>query len=134
MHILHTEWSNGAGGQERRILSEAMGMQKRGHRVTIATGENCWIAGEAKRLGIPVEFCPMRGKADFKAMRALVDFCRRERVEILHTHSGIDSWIGGIAAKFARVPAVRTRHLFLPLKYNPINFVHYLFDRFFSFF
>jgi glycosyltransferase involved in cell wall biosynthesis len=132
MHILHTEWSNGAGGQERRILSEAMGMQKRGHRVTIATGENCWIAGEAKRLGIPVEFCTMRGKADFRAMRALVDFCRRERVDILHTHSGIDSWIGGIAAKFARVPAVRTRHLFLPLKYNPINFVHYLFDRFFA--
>ena len=132
MHILHTEWSDGAGGQERRILSESVGMQKRGHRVTVATGENCWIAAEARRLGIAVEICPMRGKADFKAIRALVDFCRREQVDIIHTHSGIDSWIGGIAAKLARVPAVRTRHLFLPLKYNPINFVHYLFDRFFA--
>ena len=132
MHILHTEWSDGAGGQERRILSESVGMQKRGHRVTVATGENCWIAAEARRLGIAVEICPMRGKADFKAIRVLVDFCRREQVDIIHTHSGIDSWIGGIAAKLARVPAVRTRHLFLPLKYNPINFVHYLFDRFFA--
>ena len=132
MHILHTEWSDGAGGQERRILSESVGMQKRGHRVTVATGENCWIAAEARRLGIAVEICPMRGKADFKAIRVLVDFCRREQVDIINTHSGIDSWIGGIAAKLARVPAVRTRHLFLPLKYNPINFVHYLFDRFFA--
>lgn len=107
-------------------------MLKRGHRVTIATGVDCWIATEAGRLGIPVEICPMRGKADFKAIRALTNFCRREKVDILHTHSGIDSWIGGIAAKFAGVPAVRTRHLFLPLKYNPINFVHYLFDRFFA--
>ncbi len=74
----------------------------------------------------------MRGKADLRAIRALIRFCRRESVDILHTHSGIDSWVGGIAAKFAGVPAVRTRHLFLPLKYNPINFVHYLFDRFFA--
>ncbi|MDQ3261743.1 MAG: glycosyltransferase family 4 protein [Pseudomonadota bacterium] len=132
MHILHTEWSNGAGGQERRILSESVGMLKRGHRVTIATGADCWIASEARRLGIPVEVCPMRGKADFRAIRALMRFCRRENVDILHAHSGIDSWVGGIAAKFAGVPAVRTRHLFLPLKYNPINFVHYLFDRFFA--
>ena len=107
-------------------------MLKRGHRVTIATGAECWIAGEARRLGIPVEICPMRGKADIRAIRALIKFCRRENVDILHTHSGIDSWIGGIAAKFAGVPAVRTRHLFLPLKYNPINFVHYLFARFFA--
>ena len=132
MHILHTEWSNGAGGQERRILSESEGMLKRGHRVTIATCAECWIAGEARRRGIPVEICPMRGKADVRAIRALIKFCRRENVDILHTHSGIDSWIGGIAAKFAGVPAVRTRHLFLPLKYNPINFVHYLFARFFA--
>ena len=132
VHILHTEWSNGAGGQERRILSESVGMLKRGHRVTIATGAQCWIAGEARRLGIAVEICPMRGKADLRAIRALIKFCRRENVDILHTHSGIDSWIGGIAAKFAGVPAVRTRHLFLPLRYNPINFVHYLFDRFFA--
>lgn len=132
VHILHTEWSNGSGGQERRILSESVGMLKRGHRVTIATGADCWIAGEARRLGIPVEICPMRGKADLTAIRALMRFCRRENVDVLHAHSGIDSWVGGIAAKFAGVPAVRTRHLFLPLKYNPINFVHYLFDRFFA--
>lgn len=109
-----------------------MGMLKRGHRVTIATGSDCWIAAEARRLGIAVEICPMRGKADLTAIRALIRFCRREKVDILHAHSGIDSWVGGIAAKFAGVPAVRTRHLFLPLKYNPINFVHYLFDRFFA--
>jgi glycosyltransferase involved in cell wall biosynthesis len=107
-------------------------MRKRGHRVTIATGADCWIAAEAGRLGIPVEICPMRGKVDIKAIKLLTNFCRRERVDILHAHSGIDSWIGGFAAKFAGVPAVRTRHLFLPLKYNPINFVHYLFDRFFA--
>ena len=131
MHILHTEWSDGAGGQERRVLSESLGMQARGHRVTIVTGEHCWIGSEARRVGIPVTYCAMKGKTDIKAIRKLMDFCRREQVDILHTHSGIDSWVGGIAAKFANVPAVRTRHLFLPLKYNPINFVHYLFDRFF---
>jgi hypothetical protein len=31
MWILHTEWSDGLSGQEKRILAEATGLAKRGH-------------------------------------------------------------------------------------------------------
>ena len=35
MRILHTESSLGWGGQEIRILTEARGLQDRGHRVRV---------------------------------------------------------------------------------------------------
>lgn len=35
LSIIHSEWSNGWGGQEIRILSECLGMARRGHRVAL---------------------------------------------------------------------------------------------------
>lgn len=132
MRILHTEWSNGWGGQERRILLEAQGMQARGHQVWIATRPSCWIVDAARKLGISVITMPMRGRFDPAAIWQLYRFMRKQRIDIMHTHSGIDSWLGALAAKLAGVPIVRTRHLFLPLKRSGLNFVHYLTDCVFS--
>lgn len=132
LRICHSEWSDGFGGQERRILLECVGLQERGHYVEIVTRPSCWIAEEARRRGIAVTEIDMRSKFDFKAIRALAKHLRAEKFDVLHTHSGIDSWIGGIAAKLAKMPAlVRTRHLFMPFKRSPLNFVHYLPDRIF---
>ena len=132
MRILHTEWSDGWGGQERRILLEARGLIERGHTVMLATRPSCWIAGEAARLGIPVHTMPMRGKFDFRAALELARLIKRAKIDLLHTHSGIDAWIGAFAGKLAGVPVVRTRHLYLPLKRRWFNLVHYLTDCVFS--
>ena len=35
LNIIHSEWSNGWGGQEIRILTECQGMAARGHRVAL---------------------------------------------------------------------------------------------------
>jgi glycosyltransferase involved in cell wall biosynthesis len=60
----------------------------------------------------------------------LARYLRRESIQVVNTHSGVDSWIGGLAAKLARTPVlVRTRHLNIPLKRNWFNFVHYLADQ-----
>ncbi|HEY6898678.1 MAG TPA: glycosyltransferase [Rhodocyclaceae bacterium] len=132
MKILHTEWSDGWGGQERRILLECDGLRARGHTVEIATRESCWIAREAESRGIPVSFFPMRRKLDVSGIRQLSLHLKQQQFDVVHTHSGMDAWIGGIAAKLAGTPAlVRTRHLFMPFHRSPLNFVHYLPDRLF---
>lgn len=132
LKILHTEWSDGWGGQERRILLECEGLMARGHQVEIATRESCWIAKEARSRGIPTSFFPMARKLDFTAIRQLKAHLQQGRFDVVHTHSGIDAWIGGIAAKWAGTPAlVRTRHLFMPFHRSLLNFVHYLPDRLF---
>lgn len=130
LRILHTEWSDGWGGQERRIISEMAGLQERGHHMVLATRPQCKIAGEAAKHGIPVIFLPMRGKADLRSILPLARYLRREAIQVVDTHSGVDSWIGAFAAKLAGTPVlVRTRHLNIPLKRSWLNFVHYLADR-----
>src|SRR5262249_36865548 len=46
----------------------------------------------------------------------------RERVDLVHTHSSVDGWLGGAAARLARVPVVRTRHVSIPIRgrWNPV--------------
>ena len=127
--VLHTEWSDGWGGQERRIINEMAGMQARGHTVWLATRPQARIAREARARGIRVETLPFAGKFHLPTIAGLVRLIRREGVKIVDTHSGIDSWAGGLAAKWAGVALVRTRHLNNPLRRHPFNFVHYLPDR-----
>jgi glycosyltransferase involved in cell wall biosynthesis len=126
--VIHTEWSDGWGGQERRIVSEMLGMIRRGHRMLLVTRPESRIGAEARALGIPVELLPFRGKFDPATIRGICRLAKRGHYEIVNTHSGIDSWVGGIAAKLAGARLVRTRHLNLPLKRRWLNFVHYLPD------
>lgn len=124
--VLHTEWSDGWGGQERRVLSEMVGMRERGYRQLLACRSNSVIGQEAKAKGISVVNLPFAGKFDIASIRGLVRLIRAEGIDLVSTHSGIDSWVGAIAARWAGVLVVRTRHLNLPLKRNLLNFVHYL--------
>jgi glycosyltransferase involved in cell wall biosynthesis len=128
MKILHTEWSDGWGGQERRIVSEMAGMQKRGHAVWLATRPTARIAEQARLAGIPVVFLPFAGKFHLPTLKGLVRLIRRHDIRIVNTHSGIDSWVGGLAARWAGTRLVRTRHLNIPLRRNLLNFIHYLPD------
>ncbi len=126
--ILHSEWSDGWGGQERRVLAEMAGMARRGHRLTLVTRPQATIAAQARRLGIAVMVLPFRGKFDPISIAGTYRLIRRDRVDIVNTHSGVDSWVGGLAAKLAGSTLVRTRHLNLPLRRRWHNFVHYLPD------
>lgn len=127
---MHTEWSDGWGGQERRIVSEMVGMQARGHELALLCRPHCLIRGHAERAGIETFCLPMRGSADISSILQMAWWLRHRRTEVVNTHSGVDTWIGSLAAKLARTPAlVRTRHLDLPLKRTAANFVHFLPDR-----
>ena len=130
MRILHTEWSDGWGGQECRILCEMEGMVQRGHEVTLATRDHTKIAIAAADAGIPVMLLPFRGRMDHRSILPLARYLRRGQFDVVNTHSSVDSWIGGLAAKLAGTPVlVRTRHLHLHLKRNWLNFVHYMPDK-----
>lgn len=127
--ILHTEWSDGWGGQERRIHAEMLGMQRRGHKVLLAARPGSILARQAAAGGIAVEFVDFAGKFDLSSILRLKAIIAREGVQIVNTHSGIDSWVGALAARLAGVKLVRTRHLNLPLQRRWYNFVHFMAHR-----
>jgi glycosyltransferase involved in cell wall biosynthesis len=114
LSIVHTEASAGWGGQEIRILSEALGMLGRGHHVRLVTPPGTAIALAAARAGIPVTALPIqkKGMRDFWSLRRWLG-AERTHVDIVNTHSSTDSWLTAIACATMRdaPPIVRTRHV-----------------------
>jgi glycosyltransferase involved in cell wall biosynthesis len=111
--ILHTESSLGWGGQEHRILAEAKIMRERGHRLLIACDPRGELYRRADRESLP--FFPLKfgGRANFSAWLGLRRHLQQERVDLLNTHSSLDSWVGFLVwlTLGNKIKLVRTRHL-----------------------
>ena len=117
MKVLHTESSTGWGGQENRTLQEAIQMRARGVDIRFACRRGAKLGQRARELGFPVEEFPMRNSFDPLSIIRLARCLRRQRVDIINTHSGRDTLLAGMAARLvsARPRIVRTRHLILPI-------------------
>jgi glycosyltransferase involved in cell wall biosynthesis len=57
----------------------------------------------------------MRGTTDVRALLRLRALMRARRVDLVHTHSSVDSWLATLAAKSRRLPVVRSRHVTIPI-------------------
>ena len=130
--VLHTEWSDGWGGQEIRILNEMLAVRERGVEVYLACRQNARILEKALEQGIPVFTLPFQGNTDLKTFFGLMRIIRREKIDIVNTHSGKDTWVGGLAAKLAGAKFIRTRHLSNPINPSRLNFINSLADFIFT--
>ncbi len=121
LRILHTEASTGWGGQEIRILTEMDALRGRGHRLGLIAQPGAEILARARGAGFPAFEIRMRGALDLVAAAQVARVLRREGAEILNTHSSVDAWVGGWAGRCLGIPIVRTRHLAIPLRANPLS-------------
>jgi glycosyltransferase involved in cell wall biosynthesis len=112
VRILHTESSCGWGGQELRILTEAAGLIKRGHEVSLACPPQATIASRAKQFGLPVHALPIERKT-IAGLLAMRRFLKAHRFDVINTHSSTDSWLAALACASIgqAAPIVRTRHI-----------------------
>lgn len=114
--IVHTESSLGWGGQEIRILTEAEGMMRRGHRVRLLCPPEARIYAEAGRFNVPVDALAI-GRKNFTGLAAMIRWLRANPEEcsgaVINTHSSTDSWLAALAmlALGRPAPIVRTRHI-----------------------
>lgn len=120
--VLHTESSRGWGGQEVRIVTEATWLRERGVRVVLAAQPGSRIRREAERVAVETVEVAMRAAWDLPAMFRLARVVRQEKIDVVHTHSSIDAWVGGCAARLCNVPVVRSRHVSIPIRasFNPV--------------
>jgi glycosyltransferase involved in cell wall biosynthesis len=122
LRIVHTESSLGWGGQEIRILSEARGLMRRGHHVRLLCPAQAPIHTEAGAWGVPAVALPIERKR-LQGLRALFEWFRGHRCDVVNTHSSTDSWLAALAllALGRPVPIVRTRHISAPVPHNALS-------------
>lgn len=116
MNILHLEASPGWGGQEMRILLEAEGMRERGHTVILGVMRGGKLIEEARRKNFIVYELNFKKSGWIITCLYLLKIFWKHQIDLVNTHSSLDSWIGGIVARLARKSVVRTRHLSTPVK------------------
>jgi glycosyltransferase involved in cell wall biosynthesis len=127
--ILHTEWSEGFGGQEMRILLEIQEHQKGGHQVFLLAPPESPLLKTAHQRGMKIIPLKIRHTFDLQALCQIKKILKEKQIEVLHTHSSVDSWVASLAGKWANVPVtIRTRHISVPARRRPLNYVYALPD------
>jgi len=140
LHLVTTvEQGRGLGGAEKLILFLCDALNKDKYEFVIAYHvpdlENPSARTEAeklfKQLGVKVCLFKTRNKFDVFAVFGLLRIIRREKPDIVHSHQPRLDFLGSIAAFFAGVPFVVTRHLSIyrsPIK-STAKFFYQFFDR-----
>ena len=121
--ILHTESSQGLGGQEYRVLAEAQAMNRRGHEVVIAAPENSQLAKLARDGGLQCEAIPIGISGWGRLVPLFIKLLLKHQIQIVHTHGSQDSWTASLAGRLSssRPVIIRTRHKSTPIS---VSFRH----------
>lgn len=108
------------GGAQENTLLTLRGLQERGFSVCLVTGQTASHEGslekEVRRLGIPIFFLRQLVREvspvqDVYALLWLIFFFRKERFDLVHTHTSKAGFLGRLAARVAGVPfVVHTPH------------------------
>lgn len=116
LNILHLEASPGWGGQEMRILKESQAMIKLGHNVIIGVEKNGGLINQAKKAGFLTYEIKFKKAFWIISFFKLLYIMKKNKIDILNTHSSSDAWLGAIVAKLLKIPIIRTRHLSTAIK------------------
>lgn len=126
LKIIHTEASNGWGGQEIRIFNEAKWFRQRGHEVILIGPSEGQLLKRAREAAFKVHALPFAKNTQFKDFFALKNILKEEKPDVLGTHSSVDSWVGLLASTITKVPCrIRYRHISAPVSANLANRIQY---------
>lgn len=102
------------------MLSESQGLIRRGHDVKLICPPEARIHAEARNWGVPVIAAPIAKKRP-AGVKVIYDWLKRNRCDLVSTHSSTDAWLTAFAllALGRPVPMVRTRHISAPVPRNP---------------
>ena len=109
--IVHTEASVGFGGQELRTIAESRWLREHGWDALIVAQPGSRLLAEALAAPLPAVPLAMRHALDVAAVLRLRRLLRGRKAALVHTHSSVDGWVGGLAARSLGLPVVRSRHV-----------------------
>jgi len=126
MKILHIETGMNLYGGGRQVVWILKGLADRGVENVLLCPAGSEIATAQFPAGVEVVYVPMGGDLDLSFVPKAMAQIRHHRPDVIHLHSrrGAD-WLGGIAARLCRTPAVLSRRVTnpenrfaVPLKYR----------------
>lgn len=115
---LHVDAEMGFSGGEVQVFLLLEGLRARGQRVALAAPPGSRALVEAEQRGIETVAVRLSNDLDLASVFALRRALVRLRPDLVHLHTGRATWLGGQAARSARIPAVSTRRMDRVVKRN----------------
>jgi glycosyltransferase involved in cell wall biosynthesis len=114
IRVLHVITRLTLGGSSENTIAQVAALQAAGYDCALAVGmdeSEAPVLDDARRRGCQLIGIPGLGREiaptrDLTALAVLARLMRRQRVAIVHTHTSKAGFIGRLAARLARVPAV----------------------------
>lgn len=111
MKLCHTEASTGWGGQEIRTFNEACALRDKGYDIYFIIQKKAQLAKRLKEKGFKVLEINFFKKAWFFSLPLILLFFLKNKIDLVVTHSSLDSWLASIAAKMLKISVIRIRHV-----------------------
>ena len=124
--VLHTEWSDGWGGQEIRILAESKAFIQKGYEIIIAAQPNGELFKQSNQAEVPTIALKLNKGLNLYSIFYLIRYIKDNQIDIVHTHSSVDSRTAGIAARIAGIKVVRSRHISIPISKSKLTWWQYM--------
>ena len=116
MKVLHVITESNLGGAQRNTLLTIRGLVRQGYEVHLACGpygpgDATALIREAQACGVTVRIIPelirpICPRKDIAAALAIARLLRREKYDVVHTHSTKAGMIGRVIAWLCRVPVI----------------------------
>ncbi len=100
------------GGAETHIVELAGALRRKGHKVTIFSNGGAFTE-QLEQMDVQHICAPMNNKRLSSLMRSyrlLLNFCRKENVSVIHSHTRITNFIANLVCKKLHIPMVTTVH------------------------
>jgi glycosyltransferase involved in cell wall biosynthesis len=111
LRIAHVDSERGFSGGEVQVFLLLEGLRRLGHETILISPPGSRSADEAKRRAIEHTGVRMRNDLDLPAALGLARIFRRAGVQLVHLHTGRAAWLGGLAARIVKLPAVSSRRM-----------------------
>jgi len=108
--ILHIIGGGEIGGAEQHVLTLLNGIDRtrfKPHLVCLTHGP---FAALARENNIPTKTLPMHFPLDLSPLPALLNWARKEGINLIHTHGSRGNLLGRLCAKWLGVPCLTTVH------------------------
>jgi glycosyltransferase involved in cell wall biosynthesis len=115
LRVAHVTGESGFSGGEVQVFLLMEGLRARGHANLLVCPPGSAAEREAHRRGFAVEGVAMRNDLSLGAAGRIAALLRGHRPALVHCHTGRANWLGGLAARWAGVPALSTRRMDRPV-------------------
>ena len=109
--IAHVNSESQFSGGEQQLFLLMQGLRERGHHNVLFCRPGSQCERAAREHGFEVHTIGLRNNLDFWSTLRLWRAIRRSRAQLVNLHTGCANWLGGWAARMARVPAVTIRRM-----------------------